>query len=185
MLPGIAVPDLPSASATRACQSLSAPDASEGSATTSATAAAFRIKDIVFSMKKLSSRRKPGPTDQQLECRTGGSRLSPGRQTSRKARTERTWPRHRTSRCTVRSVERANRDRIEEGDTVGLGPQRHLSGIGIGVVQGGEHDPAVEGDGEAVALGAQPQHVPLAADDRNVDALELHAPALGHAVEAH
>src|SRR5438477_10726331 len=71
------------------------------------------------------------------------------------------------------SVERGDRDRVEMGHAVGLGPQGYLAGIGEGAVLGGVERLAVERHREPVALGAQPERVPLARHNLHICAFDL------------
>src|SRR5438552_10010029 len=71
------------------------------------------------------------------------------------------------------SVERGDRDRVEMGHAVGLGPQGYLAGIGEGAVLGGVERLAVKRHRKPVALGAPPERVPLARRNLHIRALDM------------
>src|SRR5215831_11722390 len=83
------------------------------------------------------------------------------------------------------SLQWCDRDRIEVGDTVGLGPQRHLPGIGKGSVLRREQRLAVKGDGEPVAFGLEREGMPLVRRDLEIGARQLLPAPFDDLIEAH
>ena len=82
-------------------------------------------------------------------------------------------------------LERYDRDRIEVGHAVGLGPQRDPAGIRKGWVVGLKERLAVKRDGEAVSFRLQRQRVPLVRRHLGIGAGQLFAFAFDDPVKAH
>src|SRR5215213_10448183 len=82
------------------------------------------------------------------------------------------------------SVKRRDRDRVEMGDAVGLGPQRDLARSGEGAVLGREQSLVLERNGEAVTFGAQSEGMPLVRGNLEIGALDLLPATLHNAVKA-
>src|SRR4051794_5045759 len=82
------------------------------------------------------------------------------------------------------SVERRDRDRVEMGDAVGLGPQRDFARGREGAVLGREQSLTFERNGETVAFGAQSEGMPLVRGNLEIGTLDLLPATLHNAVKA-
>src|SRR5437868_12647752 len=83
-----------------------------------------------------------------------------------------------------RSVEWRDRDRVEMGHAVGLGPQRDLPRFREGLVLGGEKRFTIESDREPILHRAETEAVPVIGSNLCVYALNLLPIAVFHPVEA-